>query len=373
MAAKKKGGGTKKTAPAKKAVRAKSGPRKKTARAGKTKQPDFPLEFKKIFLGIAVLSAICLTTAMLADIFLGGRSKAPAPDKALRQGPRVVEKVVPNTPLVREHEPMVSVGVGNKTKHAGLKEKPHGTIVYEVFQGVADIHDRQDQRPHEDHTPRISLIIDDIGYDRRLAMALFDLEPNITFSVLPWSPFGRSLSRKLNSKGAEIMLHLPMEPVEYPRVNPGPGALLSGMSPDALLDQLRKNLMEVPGAAGVNNHMGSRLTAQADQMNQIFTILKKEKLFFVDSRTSRESKCRASARLLRIPYAQRDVFLDNIQDPAYISGQFAKLIRRAEKHGTAIGIGHPYRATLEALEAELPKLKGKIHIVPASRLTVVPG
>ena len=134
------------------------------------------------------------------------------------------------------------------------------------------------------------------------------MDPAITFSILPFSPHGKKIAGKLGPAGAELMLHLPMEPTEYPRVKPGPGALLSSMSPDLLLKQLRKDLDAVPGVIGVNNHMGSKLTAQSDQMNQIFTVLKQKDLFFIDSRTSPDSKGEASARLFMLRFSQRDIF-----------------------------------------------------------------
>jgi len=118
--------------------------------------------------------------------------------------------------------------------------------------------------------------------------------------------------------------------------------------------------------------MGSELTTHSDQMNQIFTILKKENLFFIDSRTSLKSRGQASARLLKLKFAHRDVFLDNHQDAEYIAGQFAKLVSLARKQGSAVGIGHPYRATFLVLSKELPKLKNKVEIVRASELTAVP-
>jgi polysaccharide deacetylase 2 family uncharacterized protein YibQ len=145
------------------------------------------------------------------------------------------------------------------------------------------------------------------------------------------------------------------------------------MSPDVLIAQLEKNLDEVPGAAGVNNHMGSRLTTEATQMYQVFSILRKRNLFFVDSMTARDSQCRAAARLLQVRFGERDVFLDNIQEQGYITGQFAQLKKIAQKHGRAIGIGHPYPATLETLKVELPKIKGQFKVVPASRMVVIPG
>jgi polysaccharide deacetylase 2 family uncharacterized protein YibQ len=227
--------------------------------------------------------------------------------------------------------------------------------------------------PGKDHIPQIVIIIDDIGYDKKIAMALCDLDSNITFSVLPFAPFGKIISKQLHAKGSQLMLHLPMEPVKYPEVNPGPGAILSSMSPDTLLDQLKKNMDDVPNIVGVNNHMGSKITTRSAQMNQIFTILKRENLFFIDSRTAPESKCKASARLLKLRFGQRDVFLDNFQNQEYITGQFEKLKALAIKHGSAIGIGHPYEATFHTLSSELPKLKNKIKIVRADRLVSIPG
>ena len=165
------------------------------------------------------------------------------------------------------------------------------------------------------------------------------------------------------------MLHLPMEPVEYPIVDSGPGSLLSDMTPDELIFQLIKNLDSIPYVVGVNNHMGSKLTPMSAKMNQIFTILKKRDLFFIDSITSGKTKCASSASLLKISFGQRDIFIDNIQEPEYIMGQIRQLIRKAEKNGSAIGIAHPYGATAETLKKNLPWIKQRVQLVPASTLT----
>lgn len=347
-----------------------------TKQVRKKKTVDMVSQLKKVAIGVLVLSAVCLTAAMIADMLL--RPAAPVKQKTReiagkspaitdRQKPYGLDKPAPVYEDISDLPP--------KKPQSGLMEKNGHPILYEVFEGLGDIRKDPSAVPSlpEDDTIRIALIIDDIGYDKKIAIALHALEPNISFSVLPWSPFGRVISGMLTDRGAEIMLHLPMEPVEYPEVNPGPGALLSSMPPDVLIAQLEKNLMDISGVKGVNNHMGSMLTTQANQMNQIFTILKKRNLFFIDSRTAKQSQCRASARLLQIRFAERDVFLDNFQDVAYISGQFAQLKKIAEKHGTAIGIGHPYPATLETLKLELPKLKGKIKIIPASQVATIPG
>lgn len=329
----------------------------------KSKKPVILTELKKILVGVAILVSVCLTLAMIADIFF-----QPGRTQKANRG-------VKSPPDRTEIKPMQEdiVGQKNKKKVAGLKEKSEALIKYEIFEDVDHSSLEKPVPAVKHHIPKIAIIIDDIGYDKKIAMALCDLDSNITFSVLPFAPFGRVLSEKLYAKGSQLMLHLPMEPIQYPEVNPGPGAILSSMSPDVLLDQLRKNIKDVPHIVGVNNHMGSRLTSHSDQMNQIFSILKKEDLFFIDSRTAAKSQCKSSARLLRLKFAQRDVFLDNVQDSAYITGQFKELIRRAQKHGSAIGIGHPYKATLETLSVELPKLKNRVEIVRASSLTSVPG
>lgn len=221
--------------------------------------------------------------------------------------------------------------------------------------------------------PKVAIIIDDVGYDKRLANAFMDMNVPLTFSVLPQSPFLKSITRKLRDKEYEIMLHLPMEPIEYPEVNPGPGALLGAMSPDEIIAQLNRNIDSIPGIKGVNNHMGSRLTGASEKMYQVFTVLKKRKLYFVDSRSSPETVAKPSARLFQLPFAERDVFLDHFQDPDFIRGQFRELIREARQQGEAVGIAHPHPVTVQIFREELPELQKHVKLVPASEIVhVVP-
>jgi polysaccharide deacetylase 2 family uncharacterized protein YibQ len=134
--------------------------------------------------------------------------------------------------------------------------------------------------------PKVAIIIDDLGYDKKIAEKFLELDATFTFAILPFSPFQKKIANRAHDKGIEVMLHLPMEPEEYPRVDPGPGTLLTTMTPDQLISQLQKDLDTLPSIKGVNNHMGSKLTAESSQLYQIFSILKKRGLFFVDSRTT---------------------------------------------------------------------------------------
>lgn len=317
-------------------------------------------ELKKILVGIIILVSACLMVAMIADFFLQPEHIEKKREVITKPSDKLKIK-----PVQKDSKIKAKKGV------SGLKEKSDNLMKYEVFEDVHSIV-KKPPLPGKGHVPQIAIIIDDIGYDKKIALALCDVNPNITFSILPFSPFGKVISEELHAKGLELMLHLPMEPVEYPNINPGPGVLLSTMSPDILIDQLKNNIRDIPYIVGVNNHMGSKLTSHSDQMNQIFSILKKENFFFVDSMTAPKSQCKASARLLNLYFAQRDIFLDNSQNTEYITGQVKKLIHLAKRNGSAIGIGHPYKVTLQVLSKELPQLENKVEIVRVSALIAIP-
>ncbi|MBW2200139.1 MAG: divergent polysaccharide deacetylase family protein [Deltaproteobacteria bacterium] len=216
--------------------------------------------------------------------------------------------------------------------------------------------------------PKVAIIIDDVGYDRQLVEKFLNLDAVLTFSILPFSPFTKKIAQAVHAGGAETMLHLPMEPNEYPRINPGPGTLLTSMSPDQLINQLEKDLDSVPFIKGVNNHMGSKMTTVSTQLYQIFSILKKRGLFFIDSRTTPHTLCKPSARLLQIPFAERDIFIDHIPDPDFIRKQLDRLILVACSHGEAVGIAHPHTTTYEVFREVLPDLQKRVRFVPASTI-----
>ncbi len=224
-----------------------------------------------------------------------------------------------------------------------------------------------DQYPVSDR-PKIAIIIDDVGYDQKIAQRFLELEGPLTFAVLPKAPFNHYIIAAAHEKGFEIMLHLPMEPKEYPKINPGPGALLTDMDPDQLISQLNQNLEGIPYLRGANNHMGSKMTTSSSQMRQIFTILKKKGLYFIDSRTTADTICQSSAKLLKIPFAQRDIFIDHLIEPEFIRKQLHLLIKQAQKNGQAVGIAHPHRKTFEVLHDLFPKIKKEAQLVPASEV-----
>jgi hypothetical protein len=232
---------------------------------------------------------------------------------------------------------------------------------------LASVPEEKDRLPSRTF-PKIALIIDDLGYDEEKAQQFLALDGVWTFSVLPHSPFQTKIATAIKQSGRDVLLHLPMEPLAYPKVDPGKGALVTSMTSGELRDMLTRDLAAVPYIVGVNNHMGSKLTQDRTKMSQIFYVLKRHNLFFIDSLTSSLSTCASVARDLDIRFARRHVFLDHVQEATAIRFQIKRLLSFARSHGQAIGIGHPYPVTLQILREELPKIREEFELVPVSEL-----
>jgi polysaccharide deacetylase 2 family uncharacterized protein YibQ len=229
------------------------------------------------------------------------------------------------------------------------------------------IHDGYRGREYRD-LPKIALIIDDIGYDNRIAMSFINLDLDLSLSVLPWAPHTIEIANEAKEKGSELLLHLPMEPKSYPRLNPGPGALLIDMNEDEIRKIIDKNIKQVPGLIGVNHHMGSCFTERRDKMEIVLSELKKHNLFYVDSRTTRGTIAYKLAKEMGVPAAEKSVFLDNDLSLKSIKFQVERLMGIARYSGSAIGIGHPYEETLKVLEEYRHQLKSDFDIVCVSEL-----
>jgi uncharacterized protein len=320
---------------------------KATGRKRPKIKPGYSRPALKILISLTLLVSIVLGAVLLANV-LTDRPKEPVAANGRDSGRP------PQQPLQASKKPT-----------AKTPAKP----VFEVFQPTPppDLKPAAPAPPlPEQSLPLVAIIIDDIGYDRPIAEKFMDLDIPLTLAFLPHAPLSRTLLDRAQARGYEVMLHLPMEPEEYPAVNPGPGALLTAMSPDELIAQLEENLDRLKGIKGVNNHMGSRLSASSEHMRQIFSILKKRGLYYVDSRTGVQTAAPLSARLLQLPFAERDIFIDHLDDPAFIRSQMQKLIQRARKQGYAIGIAHPHQSTYHVLLELLPELKAQVTLVPAS-------
>jgi len=206
------------------------------------------------------------------------------------------------------------------------------------------------------HRGDIVLILDDVGFDHQPLSAAMRIDPNINFAVLPNSQRAGEIATKLHARGFEVLCHLPMEPEGFPRVSPGSGAVLTSMSDEEIVRTTTENVGEVPFARGVNNHMGSRATADRRVMTTVLTALPKG-MYFIDSRTTGASVAAKIARQLNVRTASRSVFLDDVQSRPAIRSQLRALAHAAEEHGSAVGIGHMYPTTVQVLSEAAPMLR----------------
>lgn len=195
-----------------------------------------------------------------------------------------------------------------------------------------------------------AIIIDDVGHSQSAARPFIEMEHPVALSVLPQRPFSRDLASRAAARGKTILLHLPMEPLGYPRTDPGPGAVLLSQSGEQIRQVLEDDMADLPWITGINNHMGSKATTDDRVMGDVLRLIEEKGLFFIDSRTTPETVALQMARAMGIPSARRDVFLDNELDPRAIDARTDELLDLAEKRGWAIGIGHANEETAQALE-----------------------
>lgn len=209
------------------------------------------------------------------------------------------------------------------------------------------------------HKPLVAIVIDDLGYNRPLAQSLLSLNMVLTVSILPHHPFSREFAQEAHRKSCEVILHLPMEPQRCASTNWEKNTLLVHMSKQEILRILDFGLRDVPGAEGVNNHMGSLMLEDRRSMQVILDELKSRGLYFLDSRTTPLSVGYELAQAIGVPTASRQIFLDNNKDLDYIQNQIDLLIKKALKDGKAIGIGHLHPLTIEALKEAAPRFREK--------------
>jgi hypothetical protein len=215
-------------------------------------------------------------------------------------------------------------------------------------------------------SPNVAIIVDDVGFDVDLARAFLDLKPPLTFSVLSGAPHALTIAREALGKGAEVLLHLPMEPKESNGEGPGPGALLANMGEEEFVKTLNGHLNRIPGVKGVNNHMGSLLTEREDKMVLLFRELKKRHLFFVDSRTTPLTMATKVGADMKVPVASRSVFLDHERSQEGMKVQWERLLVKAREQGYAVAIVHPHRETLAFLKEHLRELISEARLVRVS-------
>jgi polysaccharide deacetylase 2 family uncharacterized protein YibQ len=253
-------------------------------------------------------------------------------------------------------------------RHKLPSRKPFAHIEMQPYTSSVSEH-----RPHHKkkavYPGTVAIIVDDMGSSLQEANSLMGMNIPLTFSIIPGLPKARELDKVANERGYQILIHIPMEPKGYPQQRLEENGLLLSQTDDEEMKRINAYFKQVPHASGANNHMGSRFTEDEQKMRIVLNQLKAHGLFYVDSRTTPNSVGLTLAKSMEIDSAGRNVFLDNDKDIASITSQLEQLALLARKKGSAIGICHPYKTTIQALAMNLPRLKAEgISFVPVGDL-----
>ena len=205
----------------------------------------------------------------------------------------------------------------------------------------------------------IGLIIDDFGYrNDHVSNGFLNLSGKLTYAIIPGHEYSQLFSKKAYDAGYEIIVHMPMENIgktygeeEY--------VLMSYFQDDEIKDRISSAFDQLPESIGLNNHQGSRGTADSRVMTLLAGVIKEKKKFFIDSRTTSNSLAETTMRKYNVQTNKRDIFLDNELDEEKINTQLLKLAELSEEKGIAIGIGHVKPQTLSVLKREIPVLQKK--------------
>jgi polysaccharide deacetylase 2 family uncharacterized protein YibQ len=216
--------------------------------------------------------------------------------------------------------------------------------------------------------PRLAIVIDDLGEDQDFVRGLVELPLPVAFSVWPDSSHAREAAKAALSHGRDLLVHQPMEPRGYPKVNPGKNPLLTSMSREQIQALVKASLDKAPGAKGLNNHMGSRFTENGAALRAALEVVKARGLFYLDSVTTGQSAGKREAAGLGLAFYSRDVFLDDVARVDAVAHQLALAERLALTTGRAIAIGHPYPETLSALKAWAKTRDARVAVVAVSGL-----
>jgi polysaccharide deacetylase 2 family uncharacterized protein YibQ len=198
-----------------------------------------------------------------------------------------------------------------------------------------------------DHIPKIAIVIDDMGGEVAQSQRAISLPNAISLSFLPYPDSAPALARAAYREGHEVLVHVPMEPVGT--ADPGPNALRTDLSGEENIRRLDWDLSRIEGFDGINNHEGSKFTADRAALAPVIGALAERHVFFLDSRTLPTTQVVAVARAFGVESAGRDVFLDDVDRPDAIDAQLRAVEQVARLQGVAIAIGHPRVNTLDAL------------------------
>lgn len=212
----------------------------------------------------------------------------------------------------------------------------------------------------------VAIVIDDFGNRMDGTEDMLKLPVKITAAVMPFMPTTKEDAELAHKLGHDVIVHMPMEPKSGLKSWLGPGAIMTGMSDDEIRKRVEAAIDNVPHAIGMNNHMGSKATADERVMRVVLTVCKERGLFFLDSRTTWKSVIPKVAAELGVPLVSNEIFLDDVYSEKHIAGQLALVRKFLETHDACVMIGHvgvPGKKTAGVLQRSIPAMQSSIEFV----------
>ncbi len=274
--------------------------------------------------------------------------------------PKALPRVVPDDPL----PPVPDNGLVQMTTIGPLpRVGDNGRRPVDVY---AKPFNRVENRPH------IGIVVTGLGLsDAATESAIQGLAGGVTLAFAPYSPKLNEWIRLARMSGHEVLINIPMEPVNYPAYDPGPQTLLTSLNANANLDRLFWALSRATGYVGVVDFLGSRFTVSRTHMEPVLKALKQRGLMYLDSGSATRSIAPAVAQQIGMSFAASALTLDERASRKDIDRKFGELEKRARREKQAIGIASPYPVTLERIVNWTRQLRARGFILaPVSALTV---
>lgn len=237
-----------------------------------------------------------------------------------------------------------------------------------VFAGVSPL---SAEEPSQLPQKKIAVVIDDLGNDMMGTKEIMELPVPFTVAVMPFLPTTKRDAEWAHKLGHDVLIHMPMEPVKGKKSWLGPGAITTDLSDDEIRKRVLAAIEEVPFAIGMNNHMGSKVTADKRVMRIVLEVCKEKNLIYLDSKTSHKSVVKAMAQELGVRTLENNLFMDDIYTREHIVKQALKLQKQVDANEATVVIGHvgpPGKHTAAVLKQSVPTLQKKGQFVTISKL-----
>ncbi|QDS35534.1 divergent polysaccharide deacetylase family protein [Brevibacillus brevis] len=229
--------------------------------------------------------------------------------------------------------------------------------------------------PHAEVEPTgkklMAFVIDDFGNNMQGTEEILSMPVPLTVAVMPFLPSTKQDAELAHQKGHDVLVHMPMEPMKGKRSWLGPGAITADLSDDEIRSRVEKAIDDVPHAIGMNNHMGSKITADERMMRIIMKVVKERGLIYLDSKTTDKSVAAKIAAEMGVPHAVNQIFLDDVYSVPHITKQMELVCKRIHNHPLCIAIGHvgpPGKKTASVLRQYIPRIQKEAEFVTISKL-----